>query len=173
MRDTLIGILVFLGAFGGYYYARQKGLANLKFPTVNPISSDKKSEVKGATHDSNSQGPDSKNTAFRKNPAHGKSEGSSTKASQDQGLPSIYWPKRHKLKSSGPAKKKKRVGGVDADAWALAREDSLASYLPPSAPPGMRIFIQCMELKNKGLEYIGPDTCRELLSRRDFSSPSL
>ncbi len=182
MRDSLIALLFLTAFFGGYYYARKSGYG---FIGMNATFSQKGSKTKGEIHDSKSNlrtGESAKGDGIQ---GHGQGEGASVDGSEAEGLPYIYatqeYAKRRKQPRSEPplksnddslerAPQRPSITGVPVDDWVLAQRDSIHySYLEEPADLSMRIFVQCMELKRKHLEYLGADGCQDLIARTQAS----
>lgn len=57
----------------------------------------------------------------------------------------------------------KVVYGVPTEEWAAERRNALPLRpITPESKDGMRIFVQCMELKKAGPSYVGNEPCNEL-----------
>jgi len=114
---------------------------------------------------------------------HGQDEGTADYVAEAQELPSIYQEQSPKpvvaASDSGVAAsdaqknshrrspRRKVVHGVPVDLWILSKQNSL--NVPNEEAPselGMRVFVQCMELKKKGAEYVGKAECQSLLAHR-------
>lgn len=186
MRDTIIALLFVSGLAGAYYYLRQSGYVQ-EYPyqvseKQNPkasLTSRKKIKQSGATHDANAHlEPNIQSQS------HGQDARASVDVAAAEELPSIY-----ESQGTGPGvgtgsanaapsqsvkqpvkaaarRKQKVIHGVPVDAWVLSRQNALAGPAAADTAGGMRVFLQCMELKKKGPEYVGQNQCEELLAKR-------
>lgn len=58
--------------------------------------------------------------------------------------------------------------GVPVQAYLNSKKNSLAlGDGTENSDLGMRVFVQCMELKKRGPEYVGPRNCEALLAARE------
>lgn len=168
MRDTLVAMLIIGGILGGYLYTRNT--ASLVSPKISAQKAQPKfTQRTGVRHDQN-ESQQSKN--------HGQVEGDAEHVAEAQSLPSIYQeqgsgqsaPKsavKNKSVVSRRSPRKKFLHGVPVEAWVLSRQNTFS--VPTEEGPselGMRVFVQCMELKKKGAEYVGAQECQSLLARR-------
>jgi hypothetical protein len=63
-----------------------------------------------------------------------------------------------------PVKKKNRVAGVSIQDYVSLKRNSLPlPEVTRDDGQGLRVFLNCMELKNKGLEYTGKAECDSIL----------
>lgn len=88
----------------------------------------------------------------------------SAKASNQEstGLPSIYG------KKVDP--EKKNLYGVPIESWVSAQKNHLHAELPEPAPGNVRVYVQCMEVKEKGLESLNTKQCQQLRIKSSFDS---
>ncbi len=174
MRDTLLGILFIGGIIGGYLYLREtNALVSPGMSQRTALQKQQKSEtgVRHAKSANNHEHQQSKN--------HEQDAGASVDLAEAESLPTIY--KEQDTKPAAPAVKKfatevperrpprksKFLHGVPVEAWILSKQNAVS--MPTEEGPseiGMRVFVQCLELKKKGSQYVGEEECRQLLARR-------
>ncbi len=62
-----------------------------------------------------------------------------------------------------------KVLGVPIDRWLRSRKNSLAlNVVPEQAHLGLRVFLWCMELKEKRVEYLSEGECQKLRLQSPF-----
>ena len=82
---------------------------------------------------------------------------------QSEELPSIYSSsKRAKLARK---KKKKYLHGLPVESFVDSRMNTLPSGVPDQAPEGVRVFLQCMELRPNDTAKLTESECNALASR--------
>lgn len=193
MRDTFIGVLFLVGMICGYLYLRQtaslipsevsKPLAQAKSQPGKSQSkfNQRKTGVRHAKSSNRHQHQQSKN--------HGQDEGTANHVAEAQELPSIYQEQSPEAVVAGSSvagvaqptsvaaeastnsnrrpPRRKVVHGVPVDLWVLSKQNSL--NVPNEEAPselGMRVYVQCMELKKQGAKYVGKSECQSLLAHR-------
>jgi len=188
MRDTFIGVLFLVGMICGYLYLRDT--ASLVPSGMSmPLAQAKKS-VQGKSKSKINQSKtgvrhakSSNRHQHQQSKTHREDEGSTNHVAEAEELPSIYQEQSPKpgvaASDSGVAAsdsqnisnrrppRRKVVHGVPVDLWVLSKRNSL--NVPNEDAPselGMRVFVQCMELKKKGAEYVGKTECQSLLAHR-------
>ena len=145
MRDTLV-ILAFLGlAAGGWYILNRETASETRNPTPTEIFSPKSELTRSAQ------------VAPRSD-------------AEAESLPTIYSRKEQKerVKSSALASKKlkkqrKNLHGVPVDLFVVDQQNRLRlTDVPEEADNGLRVFVQCTEIKKHSTEAIPPQKCRPL-----------
>lgn len=189
MRDTLLGILFLAGIVGAYAYfprtistAPEVGLNSASALSQRPAGKPGRpiNKHKGRQHGERA------NPGKGKGPeAHRQSEGASVASSEVEGLPSLYedegtGPSVTDSSVAGdpdpialskpkpkPHRTTKVVHGVAVEAWSKSRKDKLP--LPVVTADGgsrLRVFFQCMELKDKSAEPLSEKECGRLVARQ-------
>ena len=176
MRDSILAVAFVAATFGGIHYLKRTGVIQGWFPSGQSVSQPSNSfitakEVKkgqGVKHDKKPgryHDPEAED--------HGQAEGASGDGPEAQDLTSIYHQKRSARpratvgseEKMGGGKTAKVIHGVPVQAWIASREDSLSLSAADAKDDGaLRVYLQCLELKKKGPEYIGPKECDSLLA---------
>ena len=103
----------------------------------------------------------------------GSDEGYSSDSEQAQNLNSIYPGKESVSQSSvvdskSRAKAEKVVHGVPISLYIASHKNSLGlSAVVEDTSPAMRVFVQCYEVKSKGLRQAGEKECQRLEGPKD------
>lgn len=187
MKDTFLALALIGGVVGGYFYLTDGQLApEVGRPSVEArkdfvwknVGPGTKHGRKGGRY---GKGSDSSHADQAQ--GFGAGEGIAGNDSEIEGLTSIYPVKKRagesrsakvaaNGKSARAAKKRKVVHGVAVEAWAAAQQNRIALHGKPQAPPkGLRVFLQCMELKKQGPEALNQRQCESLLVRHQASDP--
>ncbi|MCB0416829.1 MAG: hypothetical protein KDD39_04210 [Bdellovibrionales bacterium] len=64
----------------------------------------------------------------------------------------------------------KTLYGVPVETWVQSQKNHLHAELPEQAPGNVRVYVQCMEVKDKGLESLNSHQCRQLRIKSSFDS---
>lgn len=189
MRDTIIALLVMSGIVGGYLYMKQAGLlpssiqnaanlANQKSRQEKSRLSQHKKSSKGATHDHSNHDQQTQ--------IDGQDEGASGDVAEAESLPSIYKSEgfsksaavaagdQGKSRKSRGKKlaKKKVIHGVPIQDFIDSRQNAISMNNDGDEDDlGVRVILQCHELKKKGPEYVGKHECQSLLAHGSNESP--
>ncbi len=181
MRDTIIGILLFAAVITGVSYFRstssslpqnpeaEEVAASTSQSTENSFSSKKRSikpAHKGVRHEVRRYGK-SRQAKIARSSERTRSEAYEPDL-ESQSLPSIYSsqeaesvgfePESESVRGNEKVAKSapKTLHGVPVRDWILSRRNSLASEpADPRAAEGMRVFLQCVEVKKKGAQFVG------------------
>jgi hypothetical protein len=184
VRDTLIALLFVIGIILGYRYFRAiDSLAPGISPGGTPMAKAGRSSTPSKTHNHNKGVQDGKGTADQSDAQAAQdrreNEDGAGNLAEASHLPSIYQEQEpepesdpagrvNDPESSGKAGKKaaKVVHGVPVQAYVLAQKDKVSTgTVPAEAPSGIRVFLQCMELKNHGPESLDQRDCQHLAFR--------
>lgn len=120
-------------------------------------------------------------------PRAGEDEGSSISADEIESISSIYQNQEGQRDSqpgsslNSPvaelpkARPISPIPGVKVAAWVRSRQDHLNTEVPdPKIGSGMRVFLNCVELKKKGASPLEERECDKVLARKDsVEKPSL
>jgi len=174
MRDTLVAVLFIAGLAGGYFFMRDTASLSPKLSAQAASQKFTQQRKTGVRHDQSANRDESQQSQnYRQD------EGDAGQIAEAQSLPSIYQEqsagqsaqptvKSKKIAASRrPPRKGKVLHGVPVEAWVLSRQNTFS--VPTEEGPselGMRVFVQCMELKKKGAEYVGQNECQSLLAHR-------
>ena len=165
MRESLIAILVLLAVMGGYYHLKKLGLTFVpklapaeKSSLAQPMSLTKgKKNDKASTHEHARPHSNSR-----------KSQGSTNEADETENFPSLYSTSEEsgerRVENKGKTERS-IIKGVPVQGWIDSQRFSLSSLSEPApSETGMRVFLQCIELKKKGAEYLKERDCQSLLA---------
>ena len=171
MRDTFFVLLFLAGTYAGVRYFQSYTAApqaNSNQVQAKPLSA-KNSSIKGEVHDAKTK-RDGENPSLE---SDGEDERGSADSAEAVSLSTIY---RQKRKASKPAtvanqsrglRAKKVLLGVRVEDWVEAHSEVLPTDLTPEEERQMRVFLQCMEWRRDGLEYIGLNQCRDLVNETE------
>ena len=196
MRDTLIGLVMLVVAAGGYLALKKMGptgpmaspvLASKPVTSATQTSRRQKPAIEGARHGKKSHRDDDTSQIADS----GQDEGASGDASQTASFTSIYQEpenteprsavansetfskdssgtKSSSKKHLKTASQKKVLHGVPVQAYVNLMKNNLSlREVPQNSDLGMRVFVQCMEIKRRGPEYVGPRDCEALLVKKE------
>lgn len=185
MKDTLY-IAGFVAVVVGFWFYLQK----TDFGTPNPANAVLSQQNFTQTPASNgSKGNEGRRqTHDSATASNGATEGDSGSASEVEGLPSIYSPKHEAVKqaakqnargrkgklakkSRGKAGKvasngKKMIHGVPLDQWIEWNKNRLRlGEVPSENDGGLRLFVQCMEIKKGASQAVTQAECKKLTAK--------
>jgi hypothetical protein len=175
MRDSLIAVMVVGGLVGSFVYLKSTGhlMPNIATPAELAMA-----RVKSAphphptTHKGEVNGPKSTRLDDQQAQDNGQDEGASDDASEIESIASIYQDKgatgrsrrvKSPILSEEREPKPAVIHGVPIAAWVRSRQDALPEATVPSdSGDGIRVFLQCMELKKEGPEALKERDCERL-----------
>jgi hypothetical protein len=185
MSDSLIALLLLAVIAGGYFFLRKNDLlvSHVEVPQVTAQNSGshkrssryashgaKSKTSQGAKHGEKSNRDDVEQAANQR-----QDEGSSDDVAEAEKLSSIYQGKQGDgsavTADNGVAENREGirptvVHGVPVDAYVLSRKDAInTSGMPQDTPQGLRVFLQCMELKKEGASPLDEKNCHSLAFR--------
>ena len=192
MRDTFIFIGLVAAFAAGYWLTR--GTAS-HVPASPAITQTKKPQPKGVTHEgqSHAKNPESPHSGEGEGAAVDVTETAQLhsiyekrEARQRRTAPAVsapiveaadavepfaplaepQAPLTAEVEENRREEAPKVVHGVPVAAWTLSRRDSLPmGPTSPAAPEGVRVFLQCMELKKGGPQSLAQSECQALAYR--------
>lgn len=181
MRDTMIALLVLGSLIGAYFYFQDSISFGPHVGTPSSISQNnlekqvlnsdpKRIQTQGVHDEGTDQGYSEQSAEFREG------EAPSIEVAESKGLYSIYKgkskkrleqqdePSEHPVKAASA--KEKVVHGVPLQAWVRSQKNKiLLPAVTADTGNGLRVFLQCLELKQKGPEYLERGECKALLVR--------
>jgi len=172
VRESVAALLAVLGIIGGYYVYQTRTTAavpEVAVQSASPFGAKSRQSLKGV--------PLGKRTNKKHHSSvtsHGKDEGSAVDVATSESVPSIY-----PQESSGSAVEKaardgeseakttvSHVGGVPVQGWLRSRRNSLpAGVLAPPPSSGLRVFVDCMEIKGIATQPLSQKECGALAIR--------
>lgn len=178
MRDTIIGILVFLSVVGGYFAFRSKtepavssqpqpSNALLAHIQTNPSPIRKSSpKISKRLTKITRKAINHERTQHRKSRAFqddGHHQGSSGTFDEAEKLPSIYEDQEGRFSELNTSESPKSVYGVPVDSWVLSRRNSIVTEpADPKLAEGVRVFVGCVELKKEGAKELTKRDCAKI-----------
>jgi hypothetical protein len=196
MRGTVFASLLFLGA-SGYYIASHHLFKDGQFShssskTKLSSSSRKRLALRKKSKPSQ-QGEQHESTSHRSRQqvepdieSVGSEEGDSSSFDQAENLPSIYQDeelessgfavnlgedevKSESNESSSQPQKQPVVYGVPVASWLKHSKNQLPAKVEITNDTGMRLFINCMEIKKHGTSALTQRECKEIAVSREKS----
>lgn len=188
MKETLFTLAMIGGiAVGAYYYFDEHGTLAPRIPIASS-SSEKKAEepfqwknesLKHAQHAKGARAHEKTNQIHSQSiEGTDSNEGSSVGLTKTASLPTIYSSKskragkrlkaRIKAKTASKSKKKEKkiIHGISVEGWALSQQNALPSDNYEQGNEGMRVYLQCLELKGHSTKTLDKRDCNKLLVRR-------
>lgn len=196
MRDTVIAIMVLLGATGIYFgvkhYQKNGQVLQLSSKSNHPSTSSRKKLSRNSKSKPLHQGEHNESASHRSRQqvesdieSIGSEEGGSSSFEQAESLPSIYQDEESELSGSAvdleekieseshesTADKPKQpvVYGVPVASWLKHNKNRLASKVELKNPSGVRLFINCMEIKKEGTQALTQRDCKQIAVSREKS----
>lgn len=169
MRDTVIlGVIVvaFVAFMMWKPAAAPSGLLTQGASHETHAGTDQRSQIadRKGVQQSHRQDP-----AIETERAHANPEESS---SESEKISSIYSGKKLKAAASKKAAKAKVVHGVPLEDFIDAKQDALPMYdVTQGKPNGVRMFVQCMEVKKGNTLNLSEQQCAELTMRTPSRRP--
>jgi len=165
MRDTLIMVAILgLVALGLAEFKKYE----IPFPTLKSTAKAGRDQKKISNNNSGVKHEGTGHQHDFETQSAGSDEGFASNAEEGEKLPTIYSGQESDSQSSvndsEPRKKaEKVVQGVPLESFVLSHKNSLGlSAVVEDTSPSMRVYVQCMEVKKKGLEYTGQEECQRL-----------
>lgn len=91
-----------------------------------------------------------------------KSDVAQKPVAQSEEVPHVYTARKVKQKSGA---EDKVIHGVPLQAFIESHRNTLPGAVPAQAPSGVRVFLQCMELKKNETSELSQAECNELVAR--------
>ncbi len=194
MRDTLVAILVICGIVGGFYASRLTETAkpqeivleakNLPSTGNDAIAvqktSDQRVEVRrgGKSQKGVRHGKRTNKKHYQQVKAQREDEGAANNVVTAESVPSIY---SEEQQPSGSAALNSSNGGVSAttapkvvhgvpvEGWVRSHRNSLSpATVTDETGEGMRLFVQCVEVKKRGTTPLSERQCGALSSNESM-----
>lgn len=153
MRDTILFLLAFAIVIAIFAWfpqnsSRLSNLGAMNERNQHPVTGDRQ-------RDEGKRRGEGQPVASER--AHGTSADASA---EGEAFNSIYASK--KLKIDTKLKKSKVVHGVPLEAFVQGGRDTLPAEVSSGAPGGVRVFLQCMELRPGSTQNLTEKECKEL-----------
>ena len=168
MRDTIFGMLLVVGLYFGWSAMKKSEPTGALLPQEPKLSKTYQGEPNERPNHASS----------RQARHHGQSKRSSEPSSEIEGLPSIYQdqeeqryePTVDSKNSDSPKPEFGAIKGVPIRAWVQNRTAlPNAKFTAYPTDEKMRVFVQCMEVKKKGMESVSESDCNGLIAKKEAS----
>lgn len=162
MRDTLIIFVIILAVIGLVLWNQPSAVAPSGLVTQGVKNEGNPDAHPRANPSAESQTRRKSSRVAVKRTAQPSEESSA----QGEALPSIY--SSQKLKTD--SKDKKVVLGVPLQDFLAANQNWLPTEVSAEAPQGVRVFLQCMELRSGKPSELNEKECKEIATRNQVQS---
>jgi len=184
VRDTFIALLFISSIVVSYAFLKRNGylINSVERFQQAQISNRHTQPLSGRRKGVKQNGETANSYHYRQDPQSEQAQGSPIDAVETEGLPSIYEgtgvaqarksSKPNPVAETSEPKEASRAGrpaipGVPVEAFVQYRRKNFT--LPEvvgQEPEGLRVFVQCLELKEKGPKYMGVRECEKMLANR-------
>jgi hypothetical protein len=170
MRETLVLVAVLVFLLWGLSTFKQLRSSS---PTQDsPVSSADDTSVpsghaRSAGRNTFNQGAKSEGSGHQHHytfKGSGARSGSPSDVAETENLPSIYSRKKQ-LSAAAVVRtdlQKQLIPGVPVQAFLDYQKNQFLPEIPVDTSPAMRVYLWCMEVKKKGLQYAGAPECQRI-----------
>ena len=171
VRDSIIAVLLIGSSILGLMALKRYGVIHpmdVPAPSARAAKKPSFSKNKGVIHDEAANQLDDSTDEGR-----GQSQGSEVSGSENQELTSIYEEVQSpesgsavSTESSVEKGKRKSIHGVPIQSWLASRRNAIPlSEEAVEEDQRLRVYLQCLELKSGGPQYVGKKECQRLFAR--------